>query len=886
MMECIVPDCKNPAEITLTKDLETREKWMKEYQVENLSSDQDYWICKGHFVDESETVQNVMEPNIIEPNEVSTCRICNVNETAGVHMFNDEIDGEKIVNVANKCFYPFEIIEDEKSNYICLNCFGSLESYSRFKEMFYSKNCIKLEDLKIEKNDVVNSRKRRNVGDIEKQLEEMENGLQESDTDVDTDASYDSDMEYTIIRTNGNVEEEKMETKTDIDIKFEMVEEELRRVLEGQLSEEQIQAENIIIAVEADEDTNTTKTSITEMKLPIVIKPLGKYRSVVQGNKKIQPVSRKKQKISCREGQVTLPKGISVKLPEKYESDTGVFEAIPRIYIFQSEFCMVDDYLYEYRLCKGAFRYMRCLNQSCQSMAVQKKITSASFENYVSVEIAHNHAKPSEKEMKKLMFYNVMKRMVQNDKTMNFKSVYEEVCQDDPEIRTLVPLRNVINEICRHQLSQKPPKIFTFDQFYDTIEHDVFKKLHFTHSGKQFYQEKFESEDGDKAVVFANCDIVDEVCGSKLMYVDASFRIDSVDSFDYQLVTTLVWVESSYYPIMYALVSKNTQEIYKKVMEYLHDFLAPDLRPDEIVTDYESNLYYALGETYLDSHIGGSVFYYTQNLYKKICNLNLARDLESNSYFRNIYHMLLMLPLLPVNTIVDGLNNIEIQARDLGLSEVTTSLFEYVRSQWIAKVTPDLFCVHRLENRINENVIAPFKKLRDFLMLTKGKAAKDSNTIVGVVEKLIELESFLQQTYAAPNKRAFARDLSSSQKKNVLKAWQFIESHPKININHFFTKVLGYIKCMENQLWIWGFYRYKGEVVDDLINAANFLIVSNDVEESQKSVLEGDEGEYVEGGESVVMEAVIDENGGFVLQGEGAEQGPFENAFLKYVYEK
>lgn len=217
--------------------------------------------------------------------------------------------------------------------------------------------------------------------------------------------------------------------------------------------------------------------------------------------------------------------------------------------------------------------------------------------------------------------------------------------------------------------------------------------------------------------------------------------------------------------------------------------MAPKLRPAEIVTDYEGNLYYALGETYLDSHIGGSVFYYTQNLYKKICSLKLSRDLETNSYFRNIYHMLLMLPLLPVNTILDGLENIQIQATELGLTELTQPLFEHIQKQWIEKVTPDLFCVHRLENRINENVIAPFKKLRDFLMLSKGKIQKQSPTvIVHVIEKLIELDSFLQQTYSAPTKKSFARDLSCSQKKNVLRAWQYIEHHPKININNFFQK--------------------------------------------------------------------------------------------------
>lgn len=263
------------------------------------------------------------------------------------------------------------------------------------------------------------------------------------------------------------------------------------------------------------------------------------------------------------------------------------------------------------------------------------------------------------------------------------------------------------------------------------------------------------------------------------------------------------------------------------VLEYLHDTLAPKLRPKEIITDFEANLDEALGEVYVDSSIGGSVFYYTQNLYKKICSLNLSRDLETNSNFRNVYQMLLMLPLLPVNTILAGLNNIETHARDLDMSSLMRPIFDHVRKEWINKVTPNFFCVHKKENRINENVTAPFKKLRDYLMLAKGKAPKKCITIATVVEKLVELEYFLQITYSAPSKKSFARDLSSSQKRNVLKAWQFIESHPKINLNNFFLRVVGYIRCMENQLWIWGFYRYSGDEHDDeLINAANFSIVA------------------------------------------------------------
>lgn len=293
-----------------------------------------------------------------------------------------------------------------------------------------------------------------------------------------------------------------------------------------------------------------------------------------------------------------------------------------------------------------------------------------------------------------------------------------------------------------------------------------------------------------------------------------------------------------------------------------------------------------MAETYVESNIGGSVFYYTQNLYKKICSLNLSRDLETNSYFRNVYHMLLMLPLLPVNTILDGLRNIEIEAKNLHIADLARPLFDHVRTQWMLAVTPELFCVHKLESRINENVIAPFKKLRDFLLLSKGKYHKSKVNILHVIDKIIELEAFLRLTYAKADKKSFGRDLSSFQKRNVLRAWQYIEDHPKIEINNFFSKVLGYIKCMENQLWIWGFYRYDGDTDDFLINAKHFSIITPDSDE-----LEGEEYvEYIETDDNtIVMEALVDSDG--VLQTDqntlpvSRPESQFESAFLKYVYQ-
>lgn len=116
----------------------------------------------------------------------------------------------------------------------------------------------------------------------------------------------------------------------------------------------------------------------------------------------------------------------------------------------------------------------------------------------------------------------------------------------DPEIAILVPLRSLINEICKHQLAQKVPPVNSFADFYNMIEDDSLQKFQFTFSGQQFYQERFTvAEEGSMAIVFANVETIKKVSDSKLMYVDASFRIDTCEKFSYQLVTVLVWIDDS-----------------------------------------------------------------------------------------------------------------------------------------------------------------------------------------------------------------------------------------------------------------------------------------------------------------------------------------------------
>lgn len=147
-----------------------------------------------------------------------------------------------------------------------------------------------------------------------------------------------------------------------IKAKFDKVEEELRRVLEGQLTEEQAKAENIIIHVENDEERSLEKVAtLSKLKLPIVIKPVEtkRVKKINQGVVSIWHEENPTGSTTVKTGessQVTLPKCINVKIKENYKSEIGIYEGISIRYVFEVEFCEIDGYLFEYRLCKGNLR--------------------------------------------------------------------------------------------------------------------------------------------------------------------------------------------------------------------------------------------------------------------------------------------------------------------------------------------------------------------------------------------------------------------------------------------------------------------------------------------------------------------------------------------------
>ncbi|KAF5270622.1 hypothetical protein FQA39_LY01360 [Lamprigera yunnana] len=177
---------------------------------------------------------------------------------------------------------------------------------------------------------------------------------------------------------------------------------------------------------------------------------------------------------------IKLPKGTKIK-PLEYYSKVGQYSSKIRYGVYESVFIEADEYLFEIGLAKCTVRHLRCALPTCASQGKQLVNDNGDISTIVHVTTPHNHPAPNEAAKKKQMFLCLMRKKMQTDRTLNIRHIYEDACIQDPEIREVVPLRNVINEICRHQLMHKLKPVNSFEDFFSSIESDSYEKLHFTH---------------------------------------------------------------------------------------------------------------------------------------------------------------------------------------------------------------------------------------------------------------------------------------------------------------------------------------------------------------------------------------------------------------------
>jgi hypothetical protein len=123
------------------------------------------------------------------------------------------------------------------------------------------------------------------------------------------------------------------------------------------------------------------------------------------------------------------------------------------------------------------------------------------------------------------------------------------------------------------------------------------------------------------------------------------------------------------FPVFYALMSRKTTELYKAVMQKLNA-IAPEFS--------------AVFGT--DMMVSGCWFHYAQALIKRLKKIGLSDAYKNEETTQVVCRCLLALPLLPVNDIYPGFQDVKILVQDDSPSKSQlVQLCHYVERYWIQK---------------------------------------------------------------------------------------------------------------------------------------------------------------------------------------------------------
>lgn len=133
-------------------------------------------------------------------------------------------------------------------------------------------------------------------------------------------------------------------------------------------------------------------------------------------------------------------------------------------------------------------------------------------------------------------------------------------------------------------------------------------------------------------------------------------------------------------------MSSKKAELYKEVFDYLEKKLIR-LNPASFMADFEAGLRKAINEYYPEAILFGCWFHFCAAVRRKCLSFNMHKLITTVPAARSIYRMILSLPLLPSNSILEGYEIVKREATSEGLDKEFQKIFKYFEEFWLFLVS-------------------------------------------------------------------------------------------------------------------------------------------------------------------------------------------------------
>ncbi|KAI8517587.1 hypothetical protein Bbelb_036040 [Branchiostoma belcheri] len=229
---------------------------------------------------------------------------------------------------------------------------------------------------------------------------------------------------------------------------------------------------------------------------------------------------------------------------------------------------------------------------------------------------------------------------VETDPSQPARRVYDEVVQEEEDMANVPNFRTVRTQLERRRAAFAP-----------RIPHDVDDVVipgqwAETWDGRQFLSHQ-DNEWG--FIVFATDRNYRKMGRCRVLYMDGAFK--SCPEPYYQVLTIHGLYHGRVIPFVMALLVDKTVGAYRALLDHEQRKVRQEsghrLRPDQIVADFEVGLMAAYQTEFPEADTSGCYYHFTQNLWKHIQQLGLARPYRQDEHLKKFLRKIMAIGYLP-----------------------------------------------------------------------------------------------------------------------------------------------------------------------------------------------------------------------------------------------
>ena len=154
-------------------------------------------------------------------------------------------------------------------------------------------------------------------------------------------------------------------------------------------------------------------------------------------------------------------------------------------------------------------------------------------------------------------------------------------------------------------------------------------------------------DDPDRILVLGDKELLVEL-NKDTIYGDGTF--DKVPNMFYQLYTWHAKVGNSYPPCIYILLQKKNLDTYNRMFEIMK-LLVPNLVPQKVLVDFEKACMNAVRIAFPHAEVKGCYFHLCQSLIRKISNVGLKTEFETDINIKLKLKYIAALTFVPVHDV-------------------------------------------------------------------------------------------------------------------------------------------------------------------------------------------------------------------------------------------